>query len=99
MMACFEVKQMPYTKVKGHYARRNGKRYYVKPHTRKTVGSKAQGRSGEKFKRLASEVAAEYRKKGYSAARAQRIGEATAGKVFWQKYGRRSGGRILRRER
>lgn len=90
---------MPYTKVKGHYAHKGKTRYYVKPHKRETVGSKAQGRSGEKFKRLASEVAAEYRKKGYSPARAKRIGEATAGKVFWQKYGRRSGSRILRRER
>ncbi len=90
---------MPTARVEGHYARRNGKRYYVKPHTRKTVGSKAQGRSGEKFKRLASEVAAEYRKKGYSAARAKRIGEATAGKVFWHKYGKKSGKWILRRER
>ena len=48
---------------------------------------KQKGRSGDKFKKLASEIAAEYRKKGYSATRAKQIGEATAGKIFWKKYG------------
>ena len=60
---------------------------------------KQKGRSGKKFKKLASEIAAEYRKKGYSATRAKQIGEATAGKIFWKKYGKKSGSWILKRER
>jgi len=44
-------------------------------------------------------VAREYRKKGYSKKRAEKIGKAVAGKVFWRKFGRKSGSRILKRER
>lgn len=42
------------------------------------------------FDRLENRVAAEYRAKGYSAARAERIGRATAGKTAhrkWAKHG------------
>ena len=38
------------------------------------------------FDRLERKVAQEYRGKGYSAARAERIGQATAGKVAHRKW-------------
>lgn len=41
------------------------------------------------FKRLKGKVAREYEKKGYSRARANRIGAATAGKVAREKKGKR----------
>lgn len=37
------------------------------------------------FKKLASTVSAEYRKKGYSKAKAAYIGKATAGKIAREK--------------
>lgn len=37
------------------------------------------------FKGLANKVTREYRRKGYSAATARKYGNATAGKVAWQK--------------
>jgi len=90
---------MPSTKVKPHYTKIKGKRVLVKAHKRKTVGSKAKGRSGDKFKKLSSQVTKDYLKKGYSKKRAKKIGQAVAGKVFWRKFGKRTGSRILRRER
>lgn len=90
---------MPRVWVKGHYVKRKGKRIWVKGHYRRTVGSLAKGRSGERFKRLANQVAREYMKKGYSKKRAEQIGRAVAGKVFWRKFGRERGRRILKRER
>jgi hypothetical protein len=87
------------TYVKPHYVTRGGKRFKVKGHRRRTVGSAAKGRSGVRFRKLASEVAAEYRRKGYPKERAEYIGRATAGKVFWRKFGYTTGRRILRRER
>ncbi len=90
---------MGYTHVKGHYSHRHGKRIYIRPHTRRTVGSRARGRSGKRFKKLAGHVTKEYEKKGYSKKRAEYIGKATAGKVFWRKYGKKKGKAILRRER
>lgn len=90
---------MKYVKVKGHYIHRNGKKIYVKPHHRLVVESEDKGRSGKRFKALAETVAEEYMKKGYSRARALEIGKAVAGKVFWRKYGKIKGERILRRER
>ena len=90
---------MPYTIVKGHYIHRNGKRIWIPRHKMKTVGSAAKGRSGKRFKKLEREIATEYIKKGYSKKKAEYIGRATAGKVFWLKFGKRKGSRILRRER
>ena len=87
------------TWVKSHYVYRSGKRVRIKGYWRKTVGSRGKGRSGDKFKALEKRVYAEYRKKGYSKTEAEHIARATAGKVFWEKYGKRSGSRILRRER
>ena len=90
---------MPRTWVRPHFTTRGRKRIRIKGHWRKTVGSLGKGRSGEKFKKLAKQVEKEYLKKGYSKKRAHRIGQATAGKVFWQKFGKRKGKIILRRER
>jgi len=87
------------TWVKPHYIRRYGKRIHVKGHYRKTVGSKAKGRSGKQFKKLSKHIASQYRKKGYSKKEAERIGKATAGKIFWKKFGKKKGREILRRER
>lgn len=42
------------------------------------------------FRKLASKVAAEYRRKGVSAATARRWGNATAGKVKREKARKRS---------
>lgn len=41
------------------------------------------------FNRLKNKVARSYEKKGYSPARAQKIGRATAGKVANEKRGKR----------
>jgi len=87
------------TYVKPHYIRRYGKRIRIKGHYRKTTGSLAKGRSGRKFKRLQRKVTIEYLKKGYPFSKAQQIGRATAGKIFWLKYGKKSGRWILKRER
>ncbi len=57
------------------------------------------GRSGEKFRHLSNTIANEYEKKGFSVAKAKAIGQATAGKQFWHKYGKKSGSWILKRER
>jgi len=90
---------MGYTHVKGHYIKRNGKRIWIKPHTMRVTRSAEKGRSGKRFKSLENRVEREYIRKGYSRARARQIARATAGKVFWEKYGKRKGKRILRRER
>ncbi|RLF61824.1 MAG: hypothetical protein DRN33_06375 [Thermoplasmata archaeon] len=87
------------TYVRPHFAKRGRTKYKVSGHYRKTVGSLAQGRSGKRFKSLESKIKREYIKKGYSKARAEKIAKATAGKIFWQKFGKRKGSRILRRER
>lgn len=46
--------------------------------------------SSRSFKKLASKVAAEYRRKGVSAKTARKWGKATAGKVRREKAGRRA---------
>jgi hypothetical protein len=51
------------------------------------------------FKQLESRVFHEYRKKGFSISRARGIAKATAGKVFWGKFGKRRGAAIIRRSR
>lgn len=100
--------------VKAHTIHRKGKVIYIKAHEVKghevkahTIKSyvrhdkrfKVPGHSGERFKALSDEVAAEYRKKGYSAKRAREVGDAVAGKVYWRKYGKKGGEKILREER
>ena len=55
--------------------------------------------SGAKFKKLSSTVTKGYLKKGYSKTRAKRIGQAVAGKVFWKKFGKRKGKKILKSTR
>lgn len=45
--------------------------------------------SSSKFNRLKNRVAAEYRRKGFSAKRAAYIGRATAGKVAREKRAKR----------
>jgi len=57
------------------------------------------GRSGKKFDRLSKRVEHEYEKKGYSKKRSKEIGEATAGKIFWKRNGKKKGKKILKRER
>lgn len=42
-----------------------------------------------KFDKLSDEIAAQYRKKGKSAAEAKRIGQATAAKIGFKKYGKK----------
>jgi len=83
--------------------KRNGKIIHRRGYTRKAhtrhVLKKSVGRSGKRFERLARHVARQYEKKGYSKKRAEYIGKATAGKVFWRKYGKEGGKKILRRER
>jgi len=85
--------------IKPHYIRRNGRRIYIRGHYRTVITSLDKGRTGKRFKRLAKKVEQEYRRKGYSLKRARQIGRATAGKIFWQKYGKKKGREILRRER
>ena len=42
-----------------------------------------------KFDKLSDEIATQYRKKGKSAAEAKRIGQATAAKIGFKKYGKK----------
>ena len=42
-----------------------------------------------KFDKLSDEIAAQYRKKGKSATEAKRIGQATAAKIGFKKYGKK----------
>ena len=85
--------------IRPHLARRGIKKVRVSGHYREMPSSREKGRSGKKFKRLERRVYNEYRKKGYSKSRSRQIAKATAGKVFWHKYGKKSGKRILKRER
>ena len=87
------------TTVREHYIKRDGKRIKIRRHLRRVVESRDQGRTGERFKSLESKVYREYKRKGYSAERARDIAKKTAGSVFWEKYGKKSGSNILKRER
>ena len=49
--------------------------------------AKAKLGSGERFKKLAGNVAAGYEKKGMSAKKAEAIGAATAAKIGREKFG------------
>ena len=85
--------------IKPHTIKRGNHSIHVKGHYVHVTTSTEQGRSGNNFKSLEKRVEREYRKKGYSKAKAEQIGKATAGKIFWKKYGKKSGSRILKRER
>jgi len=93
------VRKVRRIRIKPHLTRRNGKAIRVRGHYRNVITSREQGRSGEHFKALEDRIYKEYRKKGYSEKRARSIARATAGKVFWQKYGKVRGKRILKREK
>ena len=41
-----------------------------------------------KFDRLKNQIKREYEKKGYSSEEAEKIGEATAAKIGFEKYGK-----------
>ena len=49
-----------------------------------------------KFTELETKVYHEYRAKGYSHAKAMEFAKGTAGKVFWEKNGKRKGERKIR---
>lgn len=90
--------------IKAHTIHRHGKTIHVKAHhvkayIRHDKRFKVKGHSGERFHKLEKEVERGYEEKGMSKAEAERIGKATAGKVFWRKYGKKEGSKILRRER
>lgn len=51
------------------------------------------------FKQLESQVYSEYRRKGFSISRSRRIAKATAGKTFWEKFGKKKGAAIIRKAR
>lgn len=53
----------------------------------------------KKFQELKSKIKREYIKKGYSQAKAEKYAEATAGKIFWEHYGKRKGKKILKKSR
>lgn len=92
------MNKIPYTYVKGHYIHRFGKRIYVKPHKRKIKGAMLKTTRGEKFRKLKKRIKLEYINKGYSEKEAERIATATAGKIFWLKFGKSKGKKILKRE-
>jgi len=99
---------MPYTRVRA-FKRKGG--VMVRSHLRRIVGSRAKGRTGERFKKLQQKVARFYvgkivperyrykYGKTYSRAEAEEVGKAVAGKRFWAIEGKRRGSKILRRER
>lgn len=43
------------------------------------------GKKKSKFKKLEKKIEREYEKKGVSKKKAERIGKATAGKIYWAK--------------
>ena len=62
----------------------------LKADIKKLVGFDGESFEAEsKFDKLSDEIAAQYRKKGKSAAEAKRIGQATAAKIGFKKYGKR----------
>ena len=57
------------------------------------------GKKGIHFNQIANKVAREYIEKGYPQKKAREIGRKTAGKIFWNKFGKRRGSRIIRKAR
>ena len=53
------------------------------------------GEEGVHFEQVARKIAKEYEKKGYPKEKAMEIGRRTAGKIFWHKFGRRRGKKII----
>jgi hypothetical protein len=51
---------------------------------KKAVAGKDLQGKGKEFSKMASKVAASYKKKGMSAAKATQIGKATAAKSMWK---------------
>ncbi len=49
-----------------------------------------------KFSKLEHKIARGYEKTGMSKAHAEAIGRATAGKIFWHKFGKRKGERKIK---
>ena len=62
----------------------------------KALGGKAMSK---KFQELKNKIKREYIKKGYSPATAERYAEATAGKIFWEHYGKKKGRKVLKKAR
>jgi hypothetical protein len=92
---------MPTTRVRRTYVppSRGRKGYYRKAHRRRIKGPRLKTTRGEKFRALERKIYADYRRRGFSKKRAREIARATAGKVFWRKFGKKRGSKILRRER
>jgi len=53
------------------------------------------GEKGVHFEDVARKIAKEYEKKGYPKEKALEIGRKTAGKIFWHKFGKRGGKKII----
>ena len=85
-------------RVKAHTKRIGRKVIKVKAHYRRVL-KKEVGRSGKRFENLENKIYREYLRRGFSRKRAKEIAKATAGKIFWMKFGKKKGREILRRER
>jgi len=57
------------------------------------------GKKGVHFQDVERKIYRYYRKKGYSEAKARRIARATAGKIFWRKFGKKKGSKIIAKAR
>ena len=53
------------------------------------------GVKGVHFQDVEEKIYREYRKKGYSDKKAREIARKTAGKIFWQKFGKKGGRKII----
>ena len=49
------------------------------------------------FQDVVKKVAQQYIKKGYSKRKALEIGRKVAGKIFWAKFGKKRGRKIIRK--
>jgi len=60
------------------------------------------GEKGMSFDQVVAKIRAQYIARGYNYEEADRIARATAGKIFWEKFGSRGGSIIseaLRKKR
>lgn len=55
------------------------------------------GKKGVHFNQVANRITREYIKKGYPPEKAREIGRKTAGKVFWHKFKKKKGRKIIKR--
>ena len=85
--------------VKSHYIIKHGRRIKIKGYYRRVLGTRKHYNVGGRttFQGFAKRVAKEYKRKGYSTKRARAIGRKTAGKVFWVKYGKKRGRKIIKK--